>query len=130
MPFAGRPMFYCPMYSGDVDCIVGSYVVVAAVAAVVAGAVLCTLLHAAIFRIRFADVVAQTIDAPSNVDGFDSVAALVRAELATNIVVLGVDYTLTEAMTMTVPLRTTFDDENSIEPSEIRREKKHTHQIK
>lgn len=111
----GQSMFYCPTCSDDVDCIVGNYV------AVVAGAVvLCTLLHAAIFHIRFDVVVAQSIDVPSNVDGFDSAAALVRAELAANIVALGVDCMWTATMTMTVSLQTTFDDENSIEPSEMK----------
>lgn len=109
-------MFYCPTCSDDVDCIVGNYVAVVAGAAVV----LYTLLHAAIFHIRFDVVVAQNIDVPSNVDGFDSAAALVRAELAANIVALGVDCMWTATMMMTVSLQTTFDDENSIEPSEMK----------
>ena len=80
----------------------------------------------AVFRNRFdAAVVAQNIDVPNSVDGFDFATALVRAELATNIVVLGVDCTLmNEAVTMTVSLRTAFGCENSIEQSEKREQKR------
>lgn len=76
----------------------------------------------AVFRIRFDDVVAQNIDVPSSVDEFDFAIALVRAELATNIVVLGVDCMMNEATTMMVSLRTVFDCENSIEQSVKRKE--------
>lgn len=122
MPFVGRPTVYCPMYSvdddDDEDCIVGSCVVVAAADDDFVAVIWCTLHAAAVFRSRFDAVAAPNIDDPSNVDGFDSAAALVRAELAANIVVPGVDYMTNVAMTMTVSLRTTFDYENSIEPSE------------
>lgn len=118
MPFVGRPTVYCPADSvdDDEDCIVGSCVVV--VADDFVAVIWCTLHAAAVFRSRFDAVAAPNIDDPSNVDGFDSAAALVRAELAANIVVPGVDYMTTVAMTMTVSLRTTFDYGNSIEPSE------------
>lgn len=76
----------------------------------------------AVFRIRCDDVAIQIVDVPSNVDEFDFEAAPVRAEIAINIVVLGVDCMLIEAMTMMMPLRTIFDCGNSIEQSEMTNE--------
>lgn len=102
---------YCPM-SDNMDYMNDIFVVI-----------YCGALYVAAFRIRFDDVVAQNIDVPNSVDEFDFAIALVRAELATNIVVLGVDCMMNEATTMTVSLRTTVGYENLIEQSEKKKRK-------
>lgn len=130
MYFVVQPPFDYPMNSSDgnyIDVVVVG-VFAAGVAAddvvdVVVAVALLSMSCVAIFRIHFDDVAALNIDVPSNVDGFDAATALVRVELATNIVVLGVDYTTTVTMMMTASLQTTFDYGNSIEQSAEKCEK-------
>lgn len=115
------------MNSSDENCIDVDATVAVVADAARAGTFVVGLLSTvcvAIFRIHFDDAVALNIDVPSNVDGFDAAATLVRAELATNIVALGVDCMTTVTMMMTASLLTTFDCGNSIEKSAMRFRKK------